>query len=297
MANTTTVAPVATKHIFEMAGLGTAPYTFLRVEVAPMAACQFCGTAICYKFWLRSREGFEFYVGSDCIFKSSDAGLHAVIDPIVRKHEQEIREARDKGYIGQFEAYLALHPDFFKLDTRPHPFNWRASRGETYGMYNEQIWKWAGRSKKANLARQFLIGAGIIDPKSRKGRAHAKGCTCDVPTGEFDICTTCSGLKKPTIVIAEAKRRFKTWAMNAAPAVAVAVREVVRETIDVAKQVVAAVKGHLPAGPYNPTANTVPCECGGTFKLSATRTPVHIDPPLKLEGLADGSTGRAERNL
>ena len=75
-----TFAPV-TEHIFQTAGLGTAPYKFLRVEVSrgpiwfgdvqvgsyvqPMSCCQFCGTSIIYKFWLRSAEGHEFYVGSD----------------------------------------------------------------------------------------------------------------------------------------------------------------------------------------------------------------------------------------
>src|SRR5690348_11414603 len=70
-------APVvrpAAIHIFEKAGLGNAPYKFTHVE-KNKTSCQFCGTPIIYKFWLTSSDGKSFFVGSDCIYKASDAGL------------------------------------------------------------------------------------------------------------------------------------------------------------------------------------------------------------------------------
>lgn len=215
--STTTHVHTATGsvHCFEAAGLGHAPYIFLRV-VTRSSACEFCGTPIVFQFWLRSKEGFEFFVGSDCIYKSSDAGLKAIIDPIVAKHEKELRESRDKGYIEQFQMYLQkVNPDFFALDTRPHPWAYRASRGETYGDFNYQTYKYSGRTKKANLARQFLIGAGIIDPKTRKGRKQAEICKCGTAGDGGTTCPKCGGIKTGTVVVDAAKKRFKTWSMAA----------------------------------------------------------------------------------
>lgn len=55
-----------TKHMFEVAGLGKAPYTFDGVETTHGSTCQFCSTAIIYRFWLISADGKRFFVGSDC---------------------------------------------------------------------------------------------------------------------------------------------------------------------------------------------------------------------------------------
>jgi hypothetical protein len=231
MVNATNVLPV-TEHIFETAGLGKAPYKFLRVEVSrgpiffgntqvgsygqPMACCQFCGTSICYKFWLRSSDGLTFYVGSDCIYKSGDLGLKAIIDPIVAAHDKEIRLVREKAVNDKFADYLTTHPDFFKLDTRPHPWAFRASRGETYGMYNEYCYKWSRGSKKAGLSRQFLILAGELDPKKRVGISKGTSCKCSLPTGDGDLCESCLKLKRKETILAQVKSRFKTWSMNVA---------------------------------------------------------------------------------
>ena len=225
---TPAVAGPSQEHLFETAGLGKAPYKFLRVEVArgpiffgntqigafgqPMAACQFCGTAIVYKFFLRSSDGNEFWVGSDCIYKSGDLGLKNIIDPIVHQHEKEIREAREKAIMAQWDAYFALHPNFFKNDTRPHPWHFRAARGETMGMYTEYCFRYSGPTKKARLAREFLIAAGEINPKARKGHAKGQTCKCKIAIGDGDICESCLRLKSPTQIVAQVKKRFKTWA-------------------------------------------------------------------------------------
>jgi hypothetical protein len=171
-------------HVFEKAGLGKAPYQFLGVTTCigpidlgnghtvggfgqPMGSCQYCSTGIAYLFWLKSADGRKFYVGSDCIFKSGDAGLRHIIEPIVLKHQKEVRENREHVLTMTFEEYLKQHPTFFADDTRPHPNSWYAKQGRTMGDYHAYCYRYAGKSKKARLARQFLMAANVPLPTAR----------------------------------------------------------------------------------------------------------------------------------
>jgi hypothetical protein len=157
-------------HVFERAGLGPAPYTFLGVQVHP-TGCQYCGTAISYMFWLRAANGKKFYVGSDCIFKSGDAGMRRIVEPIVKEHEKKLREEREKDYILRFTNYLQAHPDYWQAaNPGPHPYSWHARNGKTMGDYKKFIYEHAGRTKRATVARQALIGLGLETPR-RKPKA------------------------------------------------------------------------------------------------------------------------------
>lgn len=121
------------QHVFERAGLGLAPYKFLGMEEKrgpivtelgggirqmvgspgqPMGCCQYCSTGIAYCYWLQSADGKKFYVGSECILKSGDAGLRKVVKDEQKKQRatkreatrKQQREAREKARKAEIEA-------------------------------------------------------------------------------------------------------------------------------------------------------------------------------------------------
>lgn len=155
-------------HIFEQAGLGQAPYTFLHVSTMP-SSCQYCSTPIIYQFWLRSADGRTFYVGSDCIHKSGDAGLAKVIDPILREHQRQLREKREQTILTMFATYVQATPNFWN-DTFPgtHPNSYYASKGKTMGDYKQFCWEHSGSTKKVKMARGILISLGLLDDTKKK---------------------------------------------------------------------------------------------------------------------------------
>ncbi len=81
--NTTDIAAAARMHPFEKSGLGVAPFRCVGNYVAkfqavpgdpscpilPGGACAYCGQGIMDVFVVRSLDGREFTVGSDCIAK------------------------------------------------------------------------------------------------------------------------------------------------------------------------------------------------------------------------------------
>lgn len=190
---TSNTLPLGTEiHAFERAGLGLAPYTFVGLEkrtyqacygapTQPGASCMFCATGIVYLFWLRSADGKKFFVGSDCIQKSGDAGLQRVIDPYVKAHEKEIREERENFYIGEFAKYVT-ETNYFAtpaLLNTPHPSRYYASLGRTLGDYQKFCYDHSGKSAKAKMARRILIEAGRVKPHQR----NAKRESADVLSG------------------------------------------------------------------------------------------------------------------
>lgn len=68
------------KHPFERAGLGKAPFHCVGCREnwfvmegcgrKPGGSCNYCGTGILYEFVIRSSDGAEFVVGSDCVEKT-----------------------------------------------------------------------------------------------------------------------------------------------------------------------------------------------------------------------------------
>lgn len=93
METTATNLPI---HRFEAAGLGKAPFRFLGAEERrgpikfldesgvmlevgapgqPMGTCDYCGQGIAICCKIRSADGREFIVGTDCVRKTGDAGM------------------------------------------------------------------------------------------------------------------------------------------------------------------------------------------------------------------------------
>lgn len=83
-------------HAFEKAGLGAAPFKFVgcyedrgpkvighqggcTITVGspgqPMGTCKYCGQGILVCCVIRSSDGKEFTVGSDCVARTGDAGI------------------------------------------------------------------------------------------------------------------------------------------------------------------------------------------------------------------------------
>ena len=133
-------------------GLGQAPYKLLGIQkrtyqshygaaVQPGGCCMFCATGIVYLFWLLSADGKKFYVGSDCILKSGDAGLALIIDPHVKKHEKEIREERENHYISEFKKFVETTNYFASpaMLAGVHPNRYYASLGKTLGDLPEVL--------------------------------------------------------------------------------------------------------------------------------------------------------------
>jgi ribosomal protein L9 len=85
-----------TIHLFENGGLGKAPYKYMGCEDTGKcsASCQYCSTGIRYKFYLQSQDGNNFFVGSDCIYKSGDQGLTTIVKLERNRLDKEKREAK-----------------------------------------------------------------------------------------------------------------------------------------------------------------------------------------------------------
>lgn len=161
-------------HRFEAAGLGPAPYRYLGCEkvayqacqgapIQPGGCCEYCGTGIIWRFYLRAADGREFYVGGDCILRAGDAGLQRAIAVDVRKHEREVKDAREQKVIAAFDAHLDAHPEFWEARGagRPHPSSYYAGRGKTFADYLQFCWASSGQAGRAKLARRYLKELGI----------------------------------------------------------------------------------------------------------------------------------------
>ncbi len=98
-------------HVFEAAGLGKAPFTFvsmyemrgpIRTELngvvcevgyqgQPMGTCAYCNNGIANCYQIKDSEGKTFIVGSECVMKTGDNGLRAKVNEVkaAARHEKE----------------------------------------------------------------------------------------------------------------------------------------------------------------------------------------------------------------
>lgn len=106
-------------HVFERAGLGKAPFRCVGVvqksyqaspdsPVQPGGSCDYCGTGIYFHCMIRSADGRTFKVGSDCVFKTGDAGLLKSYKtrPEVRALAKAKRDAKDDRVIAEWRALI-----------------------------------------------------------------------------------------------------------------------------------------------------------------------------------------------
>jgi hypothetical protein len=151
-------------HFFELAGLGVAPYRYdgcttnifrsgCGTVSKPGGACDYCGTAITFEFWLVSADGRKFKVGSDCILKHDDSrATRVAVETEVQRREREKRNAakeakrqRDVAVVAAAKALLPAVAD--TLRAMPHP---RATENSFF----------AGKTK-LDWAEWMLANAGL----------------------------------------------------------------------------------------------------------------------------------------
>jgi hypothetical protein len=154
-------------HIFEKAGLGKAPYKFLRIEnrsyqaapgapIQPGGSCRYCSTGIHFFYYLRSADGKTFYVGSDCILKSGDAGLRRIVKEEERRRRAEQNMLKRQVATEELDRYISTHADTLKA--RPHPNEFFAGRGKTlldYATWMRDNSGLAGRRQVLRTLREL----------------------------------------------------------------------------------------------------------------------------------------------
>ncbi len=155
-----------TTHMFELAGLGTAPFRFVGVEEKrgpirytdkttglemevgapgqPMGTCDYCGQGIAICCTVKSADGKTFIVGSDCIAKVGDAGLKKLVDSKVRQRAKTNEELR----IENVRNLLADETVRATLSELPSP-----SKFGTLLTWAEWMMKNAGHSGRMRVVR------------------------------------------------------------------------------------------------------------------------------------------------
>ena len=113
-------------HPFQNAGLGKAPFHCTHV-VDSWSACQFCGTAIRYQYWIKGSDGSHFFVGSDCVAKTGGADY---VDNFKNVKSAHLKAKRDAQRQARYEARKAKWAA--ELETRKAAFT-----AENPGLYEK----------------------------------------------------------------------------------------------------------------------------------------------------------------
>lgn len=151
-----------TKHVWEIAGLGQAPYTYIghtteHYQACPGApiqvggSCDFCGQGISEMYRFRSADGKVFKVGSNCVKRAGDKGLIRMIAKDVKAHQKATREARQDARIAAAKGMLDSVA--VRLTALPHPHPWMAEKGKTALDWVNWMLANAGRKGKVDAAK------------------------------------------------------------------------------------------------------------------------------------------------
>lgn len=154
-------------HVFETAGLGVAPFRFVRsyeskyqacpgAPVQPGSSCDFCATAIMTVCVILSADGREFKVGCDCVEKTGDAGLRRFVTEIQREKRAAAtrrRNAKADDRIAAARELLSRDDIRARLSAEPHPLKWQADKGATRLDWAEWMMANAGRSGRLDVAK------------------------------------------------------------------------------------------------------------------------------------------------
>ena len=151
-------------HPYEQRGLGTAPYRFVGVrknvyspvpEVQqPGGTCSYCGTGILFEFCIRSSEGKEYTIGSECIRKV-DSEIYQPSEFILalRNHERDQRHDRETRQLAELTP-IFFSPEYQQLfDGQPHPNKFYAEQGSTKWDYMKFCWNASGSRGKIAMGK------------------------------------------------------------------------------------------------------------------------------------------------
>lgn len=177
-------------HVFERAGLGTAPFRFVGMEektfqacpgapVQPGSSCDYCGTGIRYVCHILASDGRRFKVGSDCVAKTGDNGLIRAFktSPEFRKHQRELARSKAERVNAEMDAILS---DPQALTQFPHPQDFRAARGET--LRDHAVWMFhnagaSGRASTLRFVKKQMANVCCDNSETAASKVHANGAT------------------------------------------------------------------------------------------------------------------------
>lgn len=123
-------------HPFEKAGLGKAPFRVLGMHQKifsipggpskPGGTCDYCSTGILNCFTVRSADGKEFVVGSDCVRKTTKEGkLLTDVQRLKREHDRKKRQEKEHIYrlriLAQYDELMGNDAEVVRLQSLPHP--------------------------------------------------------------------------------------------------------------------------------------------------------------------------------
>tara|TARA_R110002167_G_scaffold143958_2_gene333718 strand:- start:57003 stop:57533 length:531 start_codon:yes stop_codon:yes gene_type:complete len=163
------------QHVFETAGLGLAPFRFIgaiedrgphkvvingvQCEVGapgqPMGTCAYCGQGIAICCRIESADGKRFTVGSDCVAKTGDKGLKA----LVRKEATKRTKVREEARVDELRYRLVNDLELIaSLEARPHPQGFKnRETGEDLSLLDQVTWMMAnsGLSGRMRMVRSI----------------------------------------------------------------------------------------------------------------------------------------------
>lgn len=153
------------KHVFEHAGLGVAPFWFVRVEmrryqackgapVQPGGACAYCGEGIMECCFIRDSRGKEFMVGNVCVHKTGDENLATPMRKAINRVHTEERHKREFERINAARELLNREDIQAILSAKPHPYQYQADRGLTELSWAKWFMANAGNKGKIEVARR-----------------------------------------------------------------------------------------------------------------------------------------------
>lgn len=168
-------------HVFEIAGLGAAPFTFLGIEdsaakvntddgmvrttgadgfdyyTKPGGSCDFCGTYIVIFCWIRDAKGKRFKVGTSCASKTDDKGIVDKAKRAANKLKRTKQVAREQVRIDAARAAFVNDLKGVRawLASFPHPHEYRAEKGATWADCVEWSLVDSGR---AHVERVYSTG-------------------------------------------------------------------------------------------------------------------------------------------
>jgi hypothetical protein len=162
-------------HDFEKAGLGRAPFAFKgayedrgphtwtdpRTGIttsagAPgqaMGTCAYCGQGIAICCTIEDADGKRFTVGSDCVKRTGDKGLHNATTAVARMartatlKREEARIAEVKASVETDESLRTI------LTSKPSPHAYRAAKGETRLDWADWMLRNAGHQGRMDVVR------------------------------------------------------------------------------------------------------------------------------------------------
>ena len=137
------------EHLFELAGLGFAPFRFVRLLEQPGSVCAYCGQEIEFCHEITDVNGETFVVGGRCVNKTDDASMMSRARRARKKAETVRQMARVRDMADRLENDEDLRDS---LRAIPHSRFWKNTT-----KLDEAIWimRHAALSGRMRLIREI----------------------------------------------------------------------------------------------------------------------------------------------